>query len=43
MPINNPIPDSVIEYWKKLFKDFLAKFSGPRNKYELLQETILEG
>ena len=30
MPINKPIPDSVINYWKKVFKDFQAKFSGPK-------------
>ena len=28
MPINKPIPDSVIDYWKKVFKDFQAKFSA---------------
>jgi len=31
MPINKPIPDSVIDYWKKVFKDFHAKFNGPKN------------
>ena len=30
MPINKPIPDSVIDYWKKVFKDSLAKFSGTK-------------
>ena len=28
MPSNKPIPDSVIEYWKKVFKDFQARFNG---------------
>ena len=30
MPINKPIPDSVINYWKKVFQNFQAKFSGPK-------------
>ena len=30
MPINKTIPDSVIDYWKKVFKDFQAKFSAPK-------------
>ena len=30
MPFNKPIPDSFIEYWKKVFKDFQAKLSGPK-------------
>ena len=30
MPINKPIPDSVLNYWKKVFQDFQAKFSGPK-------------
>ena len=29
MPINKPIPASVINYWKKLLKDFQSKFSKP--------------
>ncbi len=36
MPINKSIPDSVIEYWKKVFKDFQAKFSGPQNQSEMV-------
>ncbi len=28
MPINKPILDSVIDYWKKVIKDFRAKFRG---------------
>ena len=36
MPINKPIPDSVIEYWKKVFKDFQAKFSGPKNQSKMI-------
>ena len=30
MPINKPIPDSVLNYWKKVFQDFQAKFSSPK-------------
>ena len=36
MPINKPIPDSVINYWKKVFQDFQAKFSGPKNQSEMV-------
>ena len=36
MPINKPIPDSIINCWKKVFQDFQAKFSGPKN-------SILDG
>jgi len=30
LPLNKPIPDAVINYWKKVFKDFQAKFSQPK-------------
>ena len=30
MPLNKPIPDSVINYWKNVFSDFLSKFSDPK-------------
>ena len=30
MPINKPIPDSVINYWKKVFQSFQAKISSPK-------------
>ena len=30
MPLNKPIPDSMINYWKKLYKDFQLKFSEPK-------------
>lgn len=26
MPLNKPIPDSVISFWKKFFKDLKARF-----------------
>ena len=32
MPINKPIPDSVIEYGKKVYKDFQANFSRLKKK-----------
>ena len=31
MPINKPIPASVINYWKKVFQDFYLKLSKPKN------------
>ena len=30
MPLNKPIPDSVINYWKNLINDFRSKFSDPK-------------
>tara|TARA_Y100001968_G_scaffold49507_1_gene39866 strand:+ start:444 stop:587 length:144 start_codon:yes stop_codon:yes gene_type:complete len=30
LPLNKPIPDHVISYWKKEFKDFQSKFSKPK-------------
>ena len=30
MPLNKPIPDSLVNYWKKVFKDFQLKFSEPK-------------
>ncbi len=29
MPLNKPIPDSVIRYWQKVFKELKAKFNQP--------------
>jgi len=26
MPINKPIPDSVIRFWQKFFRDLKARF-----------------
>ena len=36
MPINKTIPDSVIDYWKKVFKDIQAKFSGSKYSFRWL-------
>jgi len=30
MPINKPIPDSVINYWIKFFQNFQSKISEPK-------------
>ena len=30
MPLDKPIPDSVINYWKKTFNDYLSKFREPK-------------
>ncbi len=32
MPINKPIPDSITEYWKNVFKNVQAKFSNSPKK-----------
>ncbi len=30
MPLNKPIPDSVINFWKKVFKNFQSKSNEPK-------------
>jgi len=32
MPLTKPIPDSVIDFWKKIYRDVKAKFSDFTNK-----------
>ncbi len=29
MPLNKPIPDSVIRYWQNVFKKLKSKFNPP--------------
>ena len=29
MPVNKPIPVSLINYWEKVYKDYKSKFSAP--------------
>lgn len=30
MPLNKPIPDSVIRYWQNVFKELKAKFNSSK-------------
>tara|TARA_B100000902_G_scaffold276626_1_gene262399 strand:- start:398 stop:523 length:126 start_codon:yes stop_codon:yes gene_type:complete len=36
MPVNKPIPDSFIEYWKIVFKDLLSNLVSLRNQSEMV-------
>lgn len=39
MPLDKPIPDSVLNYWKNVFKNFRSKFSDTK-KSQLVMDPI---
>ena len=39
MPINKPIPDSIVEYWKKVFKDFQENLVDVKNQSEIVERN----